>query len=63
MFRRHAGKGQCFFQPRLATRECTVGFEFVDGASPSPRADLMKDFDPGSMLYDINAHLALPQVE
>jgi CRISPR-associated protein Cas5d len=53
MFNRRAGKGQCFHQPCLGTREFVAEFGLVEGEIEKPHADLKGIRDLGWMLYDI----------
>ena len=50
MFRRRAGRGQCFHQPCLGVREFPADFELVEAI---PEA-IAEDRDLGWMLYDID---------
>ena len=55
MFRRRAGKGQCYHRPYLGTREFAADFALADG--DEPRSDLpddQKDHDLGWMLHDLD---------
>ena len=52
MFERRAGKGQCFNQPYLGTREFSASFRLVDENMPMPEA-IKENRDLGIMLYDI----------
>lgn len=58
MFERRAGKGQCFNQPYLGTRECAASFRLVDTSSeelqPALTAEQGSDRDLGIMLYDMD---------
>lgn len=58
MFERRAGKGQCFNQPYLGTRECAASFRLVDIAtetlSPALSAEQGGNRDLGIMLYDMD---------
>ena len=58
MFERRAGKGQCFNQPYLGTRECAASFRLVDVAtetlSPALSAEQGGNRDLGIMLYDMD---------
>ena len=58
MFERRAGKGQCFNQPYLGTRECAASFRLVDTSSeelqPALTAEQGGDRDLGIMLYDMD---------
>ena len=58
MFERRAGKGQCFSQPYLGTRECAASFRLVDIAtetlSPALSAEQGGNRDLGIMLYDMD---------
>lgn len=54
MFRRRAGKGQCFHQPALGVREFPADFELIE-AIPETRLPIAeRDRDLGWMLYDID---------
>ena len=55
MFRRRAGKGQCYHRPYLGTREFAADFALADRGEP--RSDLPEDQrerDLGWMLYDFD---------
>ncbi len=53
IFNRRAGRGQCFHQPCLGTREFPARFELVAAGTPPPRAiDMTRDL--GFMLWDID---------
>ena len=54
MFERRAGKGQCFNQPYLGTRECAAAFRLVnpDVEELEPAIPETRDF--GIMLYDMD---------
>lgn len=53
MFERRAGKGQCFNQPYLGTREFSASFRLVDENMPTPEA-INENRDLGIMLYDMD---------
>lgn len=53
MFERRAGKGQCFNQPYLGTREFSASFRLVDENMPMPEA-IKENRDLGIMLYDMD---------
>lgn len=53
MFRRRAGKGQCFNQPYLGCREFSCGFRYVEpGAANSQPISESREL--GYMLYDLD---------
>lgn len=52
MFTRRAGKGQCFHQPCLGTREFAAEFSLLEGTPP--KSALTGEKDLGWMLYDID---------
>lgn len=55
IFERRAGKGQCFNQPYLGTREFSASFRLIENPSQEetqPIASLNKDL--GLMLYDMD---------
>ena len=58
MFERRAGKGQCFNQPYLGTREFSASFRLVDvnaeELDPALPTDKGGDRDFGIMLYDMD---------
>lgn len=54
MFERRAGKGQCFTQPYLGTRECSCSFRLVDPDKDELSASISESRDLGIMLYDID---------
>jgi CRISPR-associated protein Cas5d len=58
MFERRAGKGQCFNQPYLGTRECAASFRLVDieneELQPALSAEQGGNRDLGIMLYDMD---------
>ncbi len=58
MFQRRAGKGQCFNQPYLGTRECAASFRLVDPSAedlqPALKAEEGGNRDLGIMLYDMD---------
>ena len=58
MFERRAGKGQCFNQPYLGTRECAASFRLVDSTTeelqPALSAEQDGNRDLGIMLYDMD---------
>lgn len=53
IFNRRAGRGQCFHQPCLGTREFAACFELLDPAAPLPAA-IDESRDLGFMLFDID---------
>ena len=53
MFERRAGKGQCFNQPYLGTREFSASFRLVDNVDNEP-SPLAESRDLGLMLYDMD---------
>lgn len=54
MFERRAGKGQCFNQPYLGTRECVASFRLVDYQNETLCPAIPLDRDLGIMLYDMD---------
>lgn len=54
MFERRAGKGQCFTQPYLGTRECSASFKLVDLDTDKLDAPIDESRDLGIMLYDMD---------
>ncbi|MGY6277156.1 type I-C CRISPR-associated protein Cas5c [Methylomonas sp. MgM2] len=56
MFRRRAGKGQCYQQPCLGTREFSASFELLEnsGDIPSCHESLQGPHDLGWMLWDMD---------
>ena len=58
MFERRAGKGQCFNQPYLGTREFSASFRLVDADAevlkPALSPEQGGDRDLGIMLYDMD---------
>jgi CRISPR-associated protein Cas5d len=52
-FNRRAGRGQCFHQPCLGTREFAAHFELVPPDAPQPRT-IDETRDLGLMLWDID---------
>ena len=54
MFERRAGKGQCFNQPYLGTRECVASFRLVDVDNDILSAPIAENRDLGLMLYDMD---------
>lgn len=55
MFERRAGKGQCFNQPYLGTREFSCAFRLVgNGVQDSEPAAIAQDKPLGWMLYDLD---------
>lgn len=58
MFERRAGKGQCFNQPYLGTREFSASFRLVDADAevlkPALSPEQGGDRDFGIMLYDMD---------
>jgi len=53
IFNRRAGRGQCFHQPCLGTREFAAAFELLPGDVPLPPA-IAETRDLGFMLWDID---------
>ena len=62
MFERRAGKGQCFNQPYLGTRECSASFKLIDPEKDVLDAPISENRDLGIMLYDMDfeANLKTP---
>ena len=54
MFERRAGKGQCFNQPYLGTRECAASFRLVNTLSDELTPAIDDSRDLGIMLYDMD---------
>lgn len=54
MFERRAGKGQCFNQPYLGTRECVASYRLVDYQNETLTPAISLDRDLGVMLYDMD---------
>lgn len=54
MFERRAGKGQCFNQPYLGTRECVASFRLVNPETDELAAPINENRDLGIMLYDMD---------
>lgn len=54
MFKRRAGKGQCFTQPYLGTRECSAAFKLVNPETDILDAPICDSRDFGIMLYDMD---------
>ena len=54
MFERRAGKGQCFNQPYLGTRECSCSFSLVNPEAEELDAPISENRDLGIMLYDMD---------
>ena len=54
MFERRAGKGQCFNQPYLGTRECSCFFRLVDAGKEKLSDPIHESRDLGIMLYDMD---------
>ncbi len=54
MFERRAGKGQCFNQPYLGTRECSASFRLINPESEVLDAPIAENRDLGIMLYDMD---------
>lgn len=55
MFERRAGKGQCFNQPYLGTREFSCAFRLIDKNKPTDEAEpIVLDKPLGWMLYDLD---------
>lgn len=53
IFNRRAGRGQCFHQPCLGTREFAAKFELIPADAPLPVA-ISETRDLGFMLWDID---------
>ena len=53
IFNRRAGRGQCFHQPCLGTREFAAHFELLPPDAPLPQA-MGESRDLGFMLFDID---------
>ena len=54
MFERRAGKGQCFNQPYLGTRECAASFRLVNPVTDTLTPPIAESRDLGIMLYDMD---------
>lgn len=54
MFERRAGKGQCFNQPYLGTRECAASFRLVNPDTETLTPPIEESKDLGIMLYDMD---------
>ncbi|MBQ7946439.1 MAG: type I-C CRISPR-associated protein Cas5 [Bacteroidales bacterium] len=54
MFERRAGKGQCFNQPYLGTRECVASFRLVDTINETLSTPISENRELGIMLYDMD---------
>lgn len=54
MFERRAGKGQCFSQPYLGTREFSASFRLVNPEKERLDAPVSESRDLGIMLYDMD---------
>lgn len=54
MFERRAGKGQCFNQPYLGTREFSASFKLIKNDSEKTILPINEDRDLGIMLYDMD---------
>ena len=54
MFERRAGKGQCFNQPYLGTRECVASFRLVNPETDELALPINENRDLGIMLYDMD---------
>ena len=54
MFERRAGKGQCFNQPYLGTREFAASFRLVNPEADTMDAPVSESRDLGIMLYDMD---------
>lgn len=54
MFERRAGKGQCFNQPYLGTRECAASFRLINPATDTLTPPIAESRDLGIMLYDMD---------
>ena len=59
MFERRAGKGQCFNQPYLGTRECSCSFKLVNPEAEALEAPINETRDLGLMLYDMDFEASL----
>ena len=49
-----AGKGQCFNQPYLGTRECSASFRLVNPETDELASPINENRDLGIMLYDMD---------
>ena len=54
MFERRAGKGQCFNQPYLGTREFSASFKLIKNDAEKIIQPINEDRDLGIMLYDMD---------
>ena len=54
IFERRAGKGQCFTQPYLGTRECAASFKLVNPKMDALDEPINESRDLGIMLYDMD---------
>lgn len=54
MFERRAGKGQCFNQPYLGTRECVASFRLVNLETNELTSPINENRDLGIMFYDMD---------
>lgn len=54
IFERRAGKGQCFNQPYLGTREFSASFKLVNLDNDNLEAPIPESRDLGIMLYDMD---------
>lgn len=54
MFERRAGKGQCFNQPYLGTREFSASFRLINVDKEALAAPIDESRDLGIMLYDMD---------
>ena len=54
MFERRAGKGQCFTQPYLGTRECSAAFKLLNPETDILDMPISESRDLGIMLYDMD---------
>ncbi len=54
MFERRAGKGQCFNQPYLGTREFSASFRLVNPETEELAVPIADSRDLGIMLYDMD---------
>ena len=55
MFKRRAGKGQCFNQPYLGTREFSADWRLIETSQQEPHAlQFDQDKQLGWMLYDMD---------
>ncbi len=54
MFERRAGKGQCFNQPYLGTREFSASFKLIQNEQDKDIKPISEDRNLGLMLYDMD---------